>query len=105
MDSAFLDLLPDTVTVQREVQRTLQGQPIHGTPEPHPARVIYRRRRVRGPRGSNCEIARGECWLPGAAGITTADRLTLPDGTCPPILAVERLADEQGAHHTKVYFG
>ena len=112
MINDLIDLLPDTVLHARPSTdngygwpgHDRYGQPVYEAPTEHPARVVYRQRLVRTPRGDKA-IARGECWLPGDPGITVDSRLTLPDGSCPAILAVERLADDQGSWHTKVFFG
>ena len=41
----------------------------------------------------------------GATSITASDRVTLPDGSTPPVVAVEVFPDDDGRHHRKVYFG
>jgi len=33
------------------------------------------------------------------------DKITLPDGDTPKILRVDKMSDESGYHHIKVYFG
>lgn len=41
---------------------------------------------------------------PEAGQITADDRITLPDGTRPPIAAVQKIYDERGnLHHVEVY--
>jgi hypothetical protein len=52
-------------------------------------------------------VASWVVWLdPGDTVIGSQDRITLPDGSTPHILTIERLVDERGqSHHTKVYLG
>lgn len=41
----------------------------------------------------------------GTPAFTTRDRITLPDGTTPPILSVDTVRDENSIHHQVVYCG
>ena len=41
----------------------------------------------------------------GATSITASDRITLPDGTIPPVVAVERYYDEDVENHVKIFLG
>jgi len=43
-------------------------------------------------------------WFFGAPDITTDDRITLPDGRQPFILAIAHFPDERGMHHVRVDF-
>lgn len=103
--SDFADMMPHTVTHEEFASRDEYGLPAYGSPASLKARVSYRPHKVRTPAGDEV-VARGEVWL-NTAGTTvdTEDRITLPDGSTPPILSVDGLSDELGAHHAKVHFG
>ena len=50
-------------------------------------------------------IAQGKVYVPGSPTVTVNDKLTLPDSTTPPILAIDRLGDQDSAHHVVLYYG
>ena len=50
-------------------------------------------------------VAQGKVYVPGAPTVTVNHKLTLPDGRTPPIIAIDRLNDEQSSHHTVLYYG
>jgi hypothetical protein len=100
----FLDLMPATVSHAPFVSRDEFGAPTYGASTDYRARVIYKPTHVRGP-AANIVLAKGVVWIAGTPGIQSEDRITLPDGTTPPILAVARIPDENGAHHEKAFFG
>jgi hypothetical protein len=50
-------------------------------------------------------VAYGRVYLPGFPAISVNARMTLPDGSQPPILAVVQVSDEKGPHHTVVHWG
>lgn len=97
-------LFSDTVTVSTVTGRNVYGEEIFGPATPYPARVTYRAREFRTVTGDYA-IARGEVWIAADIALALSDRVTLPDGTAPRILTVERQSDETGAGHTKVIFG
>lgn len=98
------DLMPHTITVAELSGRDGYGAPAYGSEASYTARVIYKPTKVRGPEGNDV-VAKGLVWISGTPTIDTEDRLTLPDGSTPPIMAVDRIPDEDGEHHVKVYFG
>lgn len=100
----FADLMPDTVTHAEHAGNDRWGSPSYGSPVSFSARVVYRPESVRAADGAEV-VARGHVWLLGSPAVDPKDEITLPDATTPPILAVERFPDENGAHHTKIFFG
>lgn len=101
----FADLMNATVTVEPFSSRGDYGDPTYGTAVSYSARVSYRQVRVRSRDGTE-SVARGAVWLRSSVAVDERDRLTLPDGSAPPILAVDRPGDADGSpHHTKVFFG
>lgn len=101
----FLDLLPGTIRHAKPLAFDAFGRVKAWSAETsYAARVTYRHRLVRDKTG-NQVVARGEAWIAGAPTIGLSDRLTLPDGSTPSLIAVEIVGDEIGPHHTKAFFG
>lgn len=50
-------------------------------------------------------VASGLVYVPGSPVATPESFLTLPDGSTPRILVVDRLGDERGSHHTVIHYG
>jgi hypothetical protein len=55
--------------------------------------------------GGEYRAQRGVLWVASTGRISPTDRVTLPDGTTPPILAVEEYPDMDGLHHVKIRVG
>jgi len=100
----FLELMPHEVTVAKVSSRNSYGEVTYGAASaPIRARVVRKARMVRTDSGDEA-VSSAHAWLAGAPGVTTADKVTLPDGTAPPIIAVERYPDEDGDHHELLLF-
>ena len=103
--SDWADMLNQTVTYKALSSRDSYGAPTYGAATSYDARVVYKSKFLRKSDGADV-MATGAVWLQGAPAVSPEGLLTLPDGTTPPILSVERFPDETDAyHHTKVYFG
>lgn len=100
----FLALMPHQVTIQRFTGRDLFGQPQYGPPEVYRARVVGKQRLVRSRDGTE-KVSATQVYVFGAPAVSVEDRITLPDGSQPPILAVSRVPDETGDHHVVIYCG
>ena len=101
----FAPLMKQTVTVKAKTSRDSHGKPTFGSGTDWKARVAFKAEWLRDPEG-RAVLAKGAVWFLGAPAVTVEDQITLPDGTTPPILFVERPPDQTGAvHHTKVVFG
>ncbi len=96
--------MADTVDVYSIASRDAYGSPNYGTPSSYSARVVRKPTRVVDAAGDEV-VARGVVWVATTDTIDPEDRIELPDGTTPPIIAVDRISDEAGDHHIKVYFG
>ncbi len=73
------------------------------------ARVTFRPKRIRTPLGEEL-VARAEVWLDAPGGvfptITERDRVTLDDGSQPPMLSIDKVVDETGVpEYVKLYLG
>lgn len=99
MDAALRDLLQQQVTIEPFTSRNDYGAATYGAPVPYPCRVVEDLQMLRQPDGSQ-KLARHKVTLDGDAVVDPRDRLTLPDGTVPRILAVERYPDETGTIYT-----
>lgn len=102
--SDFHDLMPDTVQIAPFLASDAYGAPGFGAAVARRARVALRPVRLRRPDGSDT-VARGQVWLGDPAPVDVRDRLVLPDGSMPEILAIEQASGEAGLHHLKLYFG
>lgn len=95
MDAALLDLLRQTVTIEPYTGPDPFGAPGYGPPVEYPARVRREAKMVRASDGEE-RVSSTVVWLDGAAQVGPQDRITMPDGSHPPILAVESSPDETG---------
>lgn len=102
--SDFLEYMPHTITYQEYLGRSDYGEPSYGSPIEYRARVIYKPSFVRAADGSRI-VARGYIWFGTAITVSVEDRVYMPDGTTAQIVMVELMSDEDGLHHTKIYFG
>ena len=100
----FADCMVHTVTHTEFAGRDSYGKRLFGSSVDYSARVIYKPTKVRTADGQE-EIARGVVWLKGSPTVIPEDKILLPDGTEPTIMAVDIMSDETGFSHTKVYFG
>lgn len=101
----FSDLMKDTVTHYQMSSRDSYGAITYGSGTEYQSRVVYKRELVRDSNG-NQVVSKGVVWFMAYVNINPdQDKITLPDGTSPPILAVERFPDNVGDNHTKLYFG
>jgi hypothetical protein len=91
-DSAFLNIMTQTLTVNR-----LTGLSRY-------CRVTERQTLVRSFEGEQ-EVATTVVWCRSTSTFSPSDKITLPDGTTPKLLAVEEYRDEDGIiHHHKLFF-
>lgn len=106
IEPEFLDLMPDTIVARAPgTARNLRGELTGlGEPVPHRARVVYRARALRNDAG-DVVTSSTQAYVYGAPGLTTEYVITLPDGSEPPVIMVERFPDEDGPHHEIVWFG
>ncbi len=105
-EAAFLELMPDTVTVApRGTTRSLYGvSGAAGTAVSYRARVVMSPGLIRTIEGVAQRVS-ATAWVSSTASIPVDGVYTLPDGSTPPILSVQRYGDQVGLHHVKVMFG
>lgn len=103
-DSDFLEMMPHTVVVSTRTGHSAYGTAAYSTSgSTYRARVVTKPGFVRTSQGETVE-ARTVAWIASTGTITVDDKVTLPDGTSPPLALVERYADEDGNNHCKVTF-
>jgi len=106
-DDALLDLMPDTLTVITVKGVSTDG---YGTAtwttaaKSYRCRVVEKQTLVHTFEGDE-QVARTVVWVKSTSTFGPWDKVTLPDGTCPPLLAVDDYRDEAGHHHQKLHFG
>ena len=104
LDPDLLEMMTQTVTIAPLTGRDNYGKPTFGTGVVWRARIKGTNRRVVDHAGQEA-VSTTEVWIGGVSGIGPTDQLTLPDGTSPPLLKVERYPDEDGNSFEKVYLG
>ena len=106
-ETAFLTMMDSTIKVSTRTAHDNYGKPTFtGSTVSYRARIVERPGFVRGPEME--EIAyRHICWVrsTGSVSITVSDRVTLPDGSTPPVVGIEVYPDDDGRHHRKVLLG
>lgn len=100
----FTHMMPHTVTHTPVSSRNSYGKITYGTAVSYTARVVYRNKQVRSPSGE-LVMAAGTVWFAGTVSMSPDDKITLPDGSTPQIISVEKYADDVEDRFTKIYFG
>jgi hypothetical protein len=101
----FLDMMPDTVTVEPWVAQDGLGAPAFGPARSYRARVEVSPRLVRNLQGEEV-VSTARVYLGTRDAVSERDRLTLPAGftqTQPSIIRVSPVRDEAGVHHIQVW--
>lgn len=106
IDSAFLEMMPDTVSFFAETAKDKYGKPTWSTSgENVKGRIIFQTQKVVNEQGEE-DVTGGRVYLYGDySDITVGHKINLPNGTSPVIVSVENKTDNGGVHHTVVTFG
>jgi len=103
-----LALMTDTISVAPFVSNDAYGVSSHGTAVEYPCRVEHRQSYVRGRDGRTLPIQTVVYVFPSSAGVlpgaTPQSRVTLPDGSSPPVLATEAYSYDDMSHEV-IYCG
>lgn len=97
----WLYMCPHTVTIEPFVSRDGFGAPTYGTAVTFQARVQGKNRMIR-TRDNVEAVSTVQVYIASTPVVSPDDRVTLPSGftpSQPPILSVQPISDEQGAHH------
>lgn len=104
-ETQFLSLMNSTVTVSTRASHNNYGEASYGSGTSYRARINAKSGFVRTASGETVEFTT-TIWMNSTKAFTADDRVALPDGTTPEVLAVERPFDEDGTqHHVKWYLG
>lgn len=102
---SLISLMAHTISLTPWTGQNQYGEPSYGAAVSYTARVQGKMRMVRDSTGTE-RVSTVTCYVATTATISPKDKLTLPSGftpATPPILAVERQADERGDHHVVIY--
>lgn len=107
-ESAFADLLTQTLTIAPVTSRDKYGAPTYGSAVSYSCRVVEKLQRVVDSEGRE-GLATTVAWCrphtsTGIPDLGPEAKVTLPDGTTPALLAFEVYPDEDGDHHFKLLF-
>jgi len=103
MDPALRAMLGETITQRLYLSQDVAGAPSYGLPFTRPARLQWKPQRITIGTGEE-RVSRAKIFLEPTPTITVHDRLTLPDGTSPPLLLIYPAHDEQSVlDHYEVY--
>ncbi|PWK07502.1 hypothetical protein [Tumebacillus permanentifrigoris] len=104
MDKSILKLLTQTVLIENSTGTTKHGTVEYGPPELCKALVMLEIKAVRDDQ-NNEVVSSGHIYLDGKVVVGIKSRVTLPNGSKPPILSVKPQFDLDGSvHHWTVYF-
>lgn len=105
MDQDLLSLMPHTVIIAPWTGQNAYGEPTYGAAVSYTARVQGKMRMMIDANGVE-RVSSVTVYVATTAAIGPKDKLTLPGGwtpASPPIIAVQRVSDEHGDHHTVIY--
>lgn len=100
------DLMPHTITVAGLASFSTDGYAteVFSTAVSYTSRVVGKQQLVKSFQGIE-ELSKTVVWVKSSSTFGPSDKITLPDGSTPELLAVEAYPDEDGTHHTKLMFG
>ncbi len=102
LDPELLELMPHTVFVARRIGTDKFGDTEFAPAIPYRAQVVEKVKRVRDTSGAE-KISTVQAIVATTEAISPFDKITLPDGSSPVILAVGSYPDEAGLHTVEVY--
>jgi hypothetical protein len=108
MDAGLLDLLIDSVTIAPWASQNAAGEATYGAAVAYSALVEYDTRKVEtigtlDGRGGAVLVSKALVHLDGRPSIGLRDKITLPDGSTPQIIAVRSYSDQSGGYTTEVH--
>ena len=96
--------MTSSLTVEVRLSTDSYGKPTYGNAVTVSARVAAMPKMVRSAEGRET-VSSTTAWIESPLiPIGATDRITLPDGTTPKILSVQRVPDETGQVFTTVFF-
>ena len=101
----WTDLMPHRVTVAPYVSQDGYGNPTYGDAVEYSARIVGKLKWLRTDAGVEL-VSRWHAYIGASSHFSVRDQITVStdyDVTQPPIIAIERVADEFGTHHSVLY--
>lgn len=101
----FVDLMPASITVEPYAAQDEYGTESYGAAVTYKAHIQGKTIKKISFSGEE-RVSNFQCYLNTATAISPRDRVTLPSGYSPqqpPIIAVGRHMDENGAHHVVLF--
>lgn len=87
--------LNQTVTLEPYASTDAYGARTYGAAASVSARVVRKRQEIRDA-GGETRISKAQVLIEGDQSVSLSDRITLPDGTMPPILSIGKTPDVGG---------
>lgn len=104
LEADFQTMCVQTVNVKTRTGRNGDGSDTFSTAgSTYRARVANTKKWVRNSEGVAIQ-ASYMAWILSTGIIAADSKITLPDGSTPPILAISSFPDDSGAHHVEVLF-
>lgn len=103
----FDDFMDETITLEAVASTDEYGARTYSAATSHTARIVRRHSQVTDFEG-RLVAAVATIYVSGTSlptSVGPSDRITLPDGSTPPIVAVEEYPDEDTNHHIKIMLG
>lgn len=106
LDTSFEEMMPDTVQFFAETAVNKYGKPTYSaTSTSIKGRIIFEQRKVTNEFGEDVVTA-GRVYLYGNNQARQLnEKIQLPSGKTPIVVAIENKTDTAGYHHTVVHFG
>jgi hypothetical protein len=98
LDQDFLDLMPLTISVQHQAGVNEYNEPTWSSVVQYRARMETTRQYLRTAEGTE-QIVSGRLIVDAQGTLHESDKVTLPDGKTPLVVAVATEYDETGIHH------
>jgi hypothetical protein len=101
----FTEFFAHVVNIAPYASQDGYGAAAYGTGIDYPARIVNTVKMIRAADGQE-RVSNTSIWIGTDAAISPKDKLTLPSAfspQTPPILRVDRVTDDEGIHHTKLY--
>ncbi|MGA9772359.1 MAG: hypothetical protein WBV94_25220 [Blastocatellia bacterium] len=102
IDRELLKMMPHTVTIEPFANQDEYSKASYGAPATFRCYVDFRPKMIRKIEGQEI-VSSAQVYVGGVSGATVKARITLPDGSQPVILMVNKLSDEGGDYAEVIY--
>lgn len=104
IERSLVELMQQSVTVAPYSSVNDYGEATYGTGVAYTCRISGKSRLLHDAQGREWLVV-NTITLSSAPALSPRDKVTLADGSTPPLLAVETVYDEAGAHHVVLSTG